>query len=770
MMKEYAAVQRTGMENLCPDFELEGGTFAPAPALNFDCPDPPQQGNMEGLNTLVRVEMPLFSAPEINSQRLVMLKQGDSVRVLQDNLNGDWAMILVRGQTGYCNRNFLLKTKQEIPPGTKLYKVKEAVETKVDEIPEAELSVLPLGLGHAKRMARQMEINQNYRLDAERQLVHVRWDSLETIIKENYPDHASLDLRTIANALLFFNNPENDKSKGIYVRKEGSLFEDFLHENGINYDDIVVKAGYEVLLPPWGEITRLAREVQSGSISSTLVRRIWPDGFGVFFECAATCAFIAAKGRLQIGCYFLRQGNHIFLQFRALGSVGVGKGVGTSMKLGRGKYGAGASASADMEAMVDGFGLVEFNLPIQVGTVGAFIGRNFEQLLGRGNKRAAESFVNDFEADTTPFLIKAIGKLGLHATGQGYVSAGMKKAGENAATTPQGHQANSTLNQRTASTENVIGTRLKDRFTALKKGGREKDVHAIGGLLSQLVAVSGSAEATAEVAIGFEYEDQIGAPPTIALFLEGKAVLSVQAMLVRLGFGIGAGSRWKFIQAPDGKWYYAHQELYLHSGEQDYFGEGGFELSYETSDQSRSLLEELRAISFIKRFHVPITPGQLGRHLKGTKHYASLMSSDALTKGGTIRAAITLTVDLAHLNPNQPSLHRLLQLAQSRKMTAESLVQLVRRQIDDLKKPSAAVLDAILQVETITSCKLHAELGGGLSASSRLGAHGQLDVNGAGGLVFEMDLTKRVREMVEELVDGLAGGDGEQSGILGRVI
>ena len=759
-MKEYATVQWTGMENLCPDFELEGGTFAPAPALNLDCPEPPPGENMAGLNTLVRVEMPLFSAPEINSQRLVMLKYGDSVRVLQDNLSGDWAMVLMRGQTGYCNRNYLLKTTQDIPPGTKLYKIKEAVESKVDEIPEAELPILPLGLGHARRMTRQMEINRQYRLNEKGQLVHVHWDSLEMIIKENYPDHACHDLRTIANALLFFNNPENDKGKGIYVQKDGSLFEDFLHENGINYGDIIVKVGYEILLPPWGKITRLAREVHSGSITATLVRRIWPDGFGVFFECAATCAFIAAKGRVQIGCYFLRQGNNIFLQFRALGSVGVGKGVGTSIKLGRGTYGAGASVSADVEAMVDGFGLVEFNLPVQVGAVGTFIGRNFEQLLGRGNKRAAESFVNDFEADTTPFLTKAIGKLGLHVTGQGYVSAGMKKAGKNAGTTPQGHQANSTLNQRTALTENVIGTRLKDRLTALKQGGKEKDVHAIGGLLSQLVALSGSAEATAEVAVGFEYIDQNGAPPTIALFLEGKAVLSVQAILVRLGFGIGAGSRWKFIQAPDGKWYYAHQDLYLHSGELDYFSEGGFELSYQTSEQNRTLLEELRAISFIKRFHVPITPGQFGRHLRGTKRYASLMSSDALTKGGTIRATITLSVDLAHLNPKHPSLHRLLKLAQSRKMTAESLVQLVCCQIDDLKSPSAAVLDAILHAETITSCQLHAELGVGLSASSRLGAHGQLDMNGAGGLFFEKDLTERIRQMVEELVDGLAIGEG----------
>ena len=765
-MKEYAAVQRTGMENLCPDFELEGGTYAPAPTLNFDCPEPPPRVSMAGLNTLVRVEMPLCSAPEINSQRLVMLKHGDSVRVLQDNLSGDWALIMVRGQTGYCNRNYLLKTKQDIPPGTKLYKIREAIETKVDEIPEAELPILPLGLGHAKRMTRQMEINRHYRLDENGKMIHVQWDSLETIIKENYPDHARLDLRTIANALLFFNNPENKKGKGIYVQKDGSLFEDFLHENGINYGDIVVKVGYEILLPPWGEITRLAREVQSGSISATLVRRIWPDGFGVFFECSATCAFIAAKGRVQIGCYFLRQGNLIFLQFRAFGSVGVGKGVGTSMKLGRGTYGAGASASADVEAMVDGFGLVEFNLPVQVGTVGKFIGRNFEQLLGRGNKGAAESFVNGFEADTTPFLTKAIGKLGLHVTGQAYVSAGMKKAGENAASTPQGHQANSTLNQRTASTENVIGARLKDRLAALKQGGREKDIHAIGGLLSQLVAVSGSAEATVEVSVGFEYEDQTGAQPTIALFLEGKSALRVQAMLVSLCFGVGAGSRWVFSQGRDGKWYYAHQELYLHSGELDYFGEGGFELSYETSDQSRSLLEELRAISFTKRFHVPITPGQLGRHLKGTKRYASLMSSDAFTKGGTVKATLTLTIDLAQLNPTHPSLNHFLQLANQKGLHLEGLIQLIRRQIDDLQQPSAAVLDAILQPETIIDCQLHAEFGGGISASSRLGAHGQLDVSGAGGLVFEMDLTERVREMVGELVEGLASGDGDWGGVL----
>ncbi len=187
-------------------------------------------------------------------------------------------------------------------------------------------------LQHGKDLPDESRIHeiQGTEFDLNRQVTK-NGDTLEGIIKEYYPKRGDsyADLRTIANVLLEFNNPQNlRKDPAIHVIKSGDLFEGFLQKHGVVYEDIEIMAGYDLLIPSWDYVQENMGKVKSGSMTEALVESFWEDGWGTRLDLSVAAGFLIFQAGLGGTLTFVKLGSEIVVTAEGRFSAGVGVGIG----------------------------------------------------------------------------------------------------------------------------------------------------------------------------------------------------------------------------------------------------------------------------------------------------------------------------------------------------------------------------------------------------------------------------------------------------------
>ncbi|MEM6273577.1 MAG: hypothetical protein AAF998_29500 [Bacteroidota bacterium] len=739
-----------GMQSVQPpEFSVTASSLA---SDNFVPPPDSGDTDLTGKRLLIRIDTTLYRTAD-NSQPLCAAKRNSEVMVIDDCRGNDWAQVqIIGGPTGFVNRNHLLKRDHSIHTGTKLHRVEPPTFRNSEDGT----------LTHDTDMTRQwgtLYARPNPKTGEQEHYRMIKsGDTLEQIIIDSYPDTQGLDRRTIANVIVHL----NQGNAGIRI-KDGGITGALAGSVGHNFDRIELLANYDILIPSWETVLSLKDLVASGSISTGLVQKFWPDGWGCSISVEAGAALVALAGEGGFDAYFFRRGNHLAIHFAyKLGAgVSVGAGAGLMIKKKGKKRGFGVRAGVDAELMGTHFGMIEFEIPLQAGVVvdylkglgGSAFGSDAEMQDG------AEEFVGGFDGDPYDFVNKALVQNGVRAGFEAGAGAGVMEAGKDVETRNQGNgteTATSTAQNgnRTSQDESVgryVGT-ISAKLKRLKKDG----LRGVGeDVLSDLVqSIAGLCQvgigAEAGFAYGIEYEKSPRGEKQMSLFLEGYGWAQVDLpLLPALRFGIGAGTRLVFTQRRGSKlWSTATPESYLYGGNLDNYTAGAYELSVATGEmESRNptedMFERLKTVKFKKRFMVNLMTGSLGRRKRALQGIKSLVSSDGKTFGLEGLVALTLEVDLANLKTGDQSFRDEF-LTEAKKFRSNGIVDTISSLVDTLiaegsGSKGVSLLSKLINPTTVTNCTFHAEGSIGFALSGRVGAGAklQVDLGASVGLVYE---------------------------------
>ncbi len=743
-------------------------SFSPPPfSLMGEDPPPSEQGDdLTGLQTVMRIDSWIYLSPDAKSLA-VPIPRNTPIQIIRDQIGYDWAEVRILNQvskTGFVNRNYIYHAKTDLKEGTELYKVKGEECTEVDPVAHCSQTSGHLPLTNDITRAQLAdkgiieEDNHWYRLDP--------GDTLEEIIKENYPERlgGDMDLRTIANAILFVNNPGNDFSKGIYVENDGGFMEDFLHGIGYNYNDIEVRAGYDILLPSWATILDLRTKVKSGSISLGLVEEIWPDGFGCYLNASLGGAFVFLQGKGELAIYFYRKGDQVFIHFSLLGGGGAGAGAGVGMMIaGKGqKKGLGAEAGFDVSAMGEMYGLVEFGIPLRAGVIADFLYKAGKMVTGINKAEAAAEFVDSFGDDPLKYLYKAKIQGGPRFQGQGEIGATIMEKGDKARTEDRGNGTErsdyqSTTSNRVDQEEHIHQTRTTLRDALTKKDKKLED-WVISDLAAFIRALASFyAEAGMEYKFGIEYGKSEEGYDEVSMFAEGQFWGKIGLPILPLGINLGIGGRVVWVRKPDG-WEKAPFEAYAYGGDLDEYVGPAYELALPTGEPGPDLsgferfYATLRQLKFEKRIMVNIALGKGERRRQKLSRVRALVSSDSGGLGGSISGSLTIKIDLGRIKEeNAKEVERIIgELNPESDLTiTEKIMEAVQPILSDNGDHTLQRLaDNLVTQQTVTSLLLHLEagIGGSFGFKAGQGAKIQMDLGFAGGIVFEKEMLEYAKE------------------------
>lgn len=769
--------------------ESPGECYAHPPIFQLTAdgdPDenPNEHDDLTGKRSLVNFDTRLFSKPDHHGEHQA-IDRNTEIFVIQDGLGYDWAKVRVveTQEIGFMNRNYIHQTKTGVDPGAILYHVDPWDTEKA--YPNIGVNEYILAKGSPKRVDRLVANRDGIRKaeDGTWYRVLKTGDTLEGIIKAQYPERkdSNADLRTIANVILFVNNPTNDTAKGIYVESDGDHFEKWLHGIGHNYQDIVIKGDHDILLPSWESVLQKRDQVKSGSLSAGLVSSLWPDGFGAHFTLGAECVFASVGLGGQVACYFFREGNRIKLHFSLLGEGGLSFGAGVGLMVRSGKdrnRGWGMNAGYDAEIMGGGFAALDFEIPINASGMLDFITNNYELLFGGTKEEAAKSLVKDYDHAVGPYLTGALTQAHLRARGEASAKLSIKRSGNEARSGEAGGnetaEMNSTNTDRPETSHNVRSERFMEKIRAIMKGRAFSQPQNIGmgdllALIGEFIGIGMGAEAAVGMNIGTQFEHDAKGRDRIWLFFEGEGLARLKLPLpVPLGISGGIGIRVGYTRQKVGaeyEWRPQAPEAYVFNGNLDDYEGGAYELSFPAKESEKKedrgarerVIALLRKVRLTKRFMIDVGHPKLQRRLRVLTGVSALATSDGKAFGVKGSLAATMELDLDRLNIDDPIISAKINDLQDRMEMGDlnDPLDWISTALQNSLNPETgeetgigSLLVGIIQPDTIKSCVFHAQLGIGGAVSGKAGAHlkFQLDLTGKAGLVWEKDLGDKVRE------------------------
>jgi hypothetical protein len=257
-----------------------------------------------------------------------------------------------------------------------------------------------------------------------------------------------------------------------------------------------------------------------------------------------------------------------------------------------------------------------------------------------------------------------------------------------------------------------------------------------------------------------EYGQTPNGEHKVSLFLEASAWAALDlGPLPNLAVEAGIGGRLVYVKSKRlGIWQPAPPEMYLFGGDLDNYTSNAWELNIRAGedkpengnrDSIDEIIDHLRRMQFTKRFMVTLGSRKLMRYKHRLQNYKSLVGSDAQASGATLKAAVTVDVDLGNVDFSDDGLIRQLKKLQGSVVDSEANPLKIAKDIVSFTLTEGGnsdlvqLFENIITKRSVINCTIHAEAGygGGISGKVGAGAKLQVDLAGSVGLVYEQAFT-----------------------------
>jgi hypothetical protein len=313
-----------------------------------------------------------------------------------------------------------------------------------------------------------------------------------------------------------------------------------------------------------------------------------------------------------------------------------------------------------------------------------------------------------------------------------------------------------------------------------QQGIKDAAMSQLGTALRNLSGVTAGAGAGYEM--GLEYGKTPNGEHKVSMFLEASAWASLELLgLPAFAVEAGIGGRMVYVKSKRwGIWQPAAPEMYLFGGDLDNYEGNAWELNIRgtedkpAGDEVDQIIDHLRRMQFTKRFMVTLGTRKLRMYKHRLANYKSLVGSDAQARGATLKAAVTVDVDLGRLKAENGDLRLPFERLQEQGVDLKSNpLKFAKDAIGSAISEGGdssflALFQSLITSDSVTQCTLHAEAayGGALSGKVAGGAKLQIDIAGSVGLVYEKSFSgSEVFEFIELELGGNKSANGDSSGL-----
>jgi hypothetical protein len=303
-----------------------------------------------------------------------------------------------------------------------------------------------------------------------------------------------------------------------------------------------------------------------------------------------------------------------------------------------------------------------------------------------------------------------------------------------------------------------------------QQGIKDAAMSQLGTALRNLSGVT--AGAGAGYAMGLEYGQTPNGEHKVSLFLEASAWASLELLgLPAFAVEAGIGGRMVYVKSKRwGIWQPAPPEMYLFGGDLDNYEGNAWELNIRgtedkpAGDEVDQIIDHLRRMKFTKRFMVTLGTRKLRMYKHRLANYKSLVGSDAQASGATLKAAVTVDVDLGQMKKVQISALRLIldNFDGDKNRIDTNAIGVAKDAVSSILNEGGSskyidLFKILITSDTVTTCTIHAEAsyGGAIGGKVGAGAKLQVDLAGSVGLVYESSFSGvEVRDFIRMETSG----------------
>ncbi|MGB5929152.1 MAG: hypothetical protein WBH03_13320 [Cyclobacteriaceae bacterium] len=616
---------------------------------------------------------------------------------------------------------------------------------------------------------------------------------LEHIIKDEYGQGQKDDQRRYyANVILQVNNPENSTSGDMAIYVEGG--DTYAHRQGVNYQDIVYRAGFDIWLPGKSFADSLKGQISSGSrwelvsgvkrAAIDSVDEWWPKGLGLTLDAGIGLTFGAPSGDVNLGMYFYRKDDdHLVVQKRAQLAAGAEVGVGAGFFLGKkpqdkGSFGAGASATANAEAKGTLYGLLEYEFPFKEDNAVISALATITNQEGSAPMLVA-SFLDSLgymQVNPMDYITKAKVAIGARAEANAGAFGGVRMSG--------GRNYGETWDQRDRAPADQAGAPVRNPF-------KPKE------FLASFLQIGADAQLALEGRFGVEYGRENHRNPqtdtyepkkeSATFFIEGSALANLNINLPMiplptLGLEQGVGVKITTAidhTAADPSWSSPEVSLVAMSGELDYYAGPASEIEMDGGEALKAGGEALRNLSLTRDTfkdlvkstkitkRMALSAGILStpfqRALRNQRRFEAFLSSEAYRRYGlSIEGYLTLTFHLNNLTDSliDRVIETVRPIAESNQTVYQKGIELLQHMVSGATSAMEEVNESdvegliteIFGKDKVVDGSIYLSLSGGIAggASAGVGAKLKLDGHLIAGVTFEQDILSVVQNIAND--------------------